>query len=575
MLLLIASFFAGVLTSLAPCILPLLPVIVGSSVVGGSTKAQAKWKPYVITLSLVVSVIVFTLLLKVSSALIGVDPSVWLYISGGIVILLGINLYFPNLWVRISLLLGFELSSNKLLGRATKRSGLSGAILTGVALGPVFSSCSPVYALVLATVLPVNLAFGLVYMIAYALGLGLALLVIALVGRKLIVKLKWAVNPNGVFHKVLAIILIVVGLMIVTGYDKKFQTWVAPYLPFDVSSIEQGLIPSSDNSKVTDSGDGKKTFNVTPYNAPELTGINSWINSDPTTIAALKGKVVLIDFWTYSCINCQRTQPYLNTWYDKYQKDGLVIIGVHAPEFAFEKVPANVAQGVKDANIKYPVALDNDFATWNAYKNKFWPAKYLIDKDGQVRFTHFGEGEYDKTEEVIQSLLRETGKKVDYLIDTKKDTVATQHGQSPETYLGYERASRFVNADQFEADKTVDYTLENNLSEHTWSLGGQWQINSLQAVSKSSNSKLRYTFSAKEVYLVMEGPSDRPVTITLNGVPVTANSNGGSDVDSNGKIHLNGARLYKLIKLPAFTRNQQLELSIPSGVSVNAFTFGG
>jgi cytochrome c biogenesis protein CcdA/thiol-disulfide isomerase/thioredoxin len=576
MFLLVASFFAGVLTSLAPCILPLLPVVVGSSVAGGANKKKDRWKPYIISFSLAISVILFTLLLKVSTVLIGIDPSVWLYISGGIVILLGINLYFPNLWVQISSRIGFEIGSNKLLGKAARRSGFGGAILTGAALGPVFSSCSPVYALVLATVLPVNLALGLVYMTAYALGLGLALLAIALAGRKVIAKLKWAVNPSGVFHKILAIILVLVGLMIITGYDKKFQTWVAPYLPFDVSNIEQQLLPSGQNTATSTTPDGSKTtFNVRPYDAPELTGLSDWINSNPTTLAALKGKVVLIDFWTYSCINCQRTQPYLNAWYDKYQKDGFVIIGVHAPEFAFEKVPANVRQGVKDAGIKYPVALDNDFATWNAYKNQFWPAKYLIDKEGQVRFTHFGEGEYDKTEEAIQTLLKETGKTISASVNKDNGTAPVNDGQSPETYVGYKRAERFANNDQFQADKTVNYSLANNLPEHGWSLGGEWQINGLQAVSKSDTSKLRYNFSAKEVYLVMGGPTDRPVTLTLNGKPVTASNSGGSDVDANGQIHLNGARLYKLIKLPDLARNQQLELNIPNGVSVNAFTFGG
>lgn len=573
MLLLLASFLAGVLTSLAPCILPLLPVIVGSSAVG-SNKKHSKWKPYVIALSLAVSVVLFTLLLKVSSLLIGIDPSVWLYISGGIVILIGINMFFPSLWIRISVALGFELGSNKLLGKALDRSGFGGAILTGAALGPVFSSCSPVYALILATVLPVNLGLGIVYTLSYALGLGLALLGISLLGRNLITKLKWALNPNGVFQKVLAIILVVVGLMIITGFDKKFQTWVAPYLPFDTTQLEGALLPANNTQVQLDSNNPKTTFNIQPYEAPELQGIADWINTDPLTLAKLKGKVVLIDFWTYSCINCQRTQPYLNKWYDSYEKDGFVIIGVHAPEFAFEKVTNNVKKAVKDEGIRYPVALDNDFATWTAYNNQYWPAKYLIDKDGQIRYTHFGEGDYDKTEQAIQTLLKESGKTIDTKIDKDANRVSSSSGQTSETYLGYGRAERFENSAQFKAEEVARYTTASTVRSNYWSLGGDWQINSSQSIAKGKDSHLTLNFAAKEVYLVMDGPSEKPVTLTLNGTKITAQSNGGSDVDADGQIHIDGARLYKLVKLPSAKSNQKLDIQIPEGVTVNAFTFG-
>jgi cytochrome c biogenesis protein CcdA/thiol-disulfide isomerase/thioredoxin len=574
MFLLLASFLAGVLTSLAPCILPLLPVIIGSSVINSKDIHKNRWKPYVIALSLAISVIIFTLLLKVSSLFIGIDPSVWLYISGGIVILIGINMFFPMLWTRVSIAIGLEVGSNKLLSKALHRTGFGGAILTGAALGPVFSSCSPVYALVLATVLPVNLALGIIYILAYTLGLGLALLAISLVGRRLITKLKWAVNPNGIFQKVLAIILVVVGLMIITGYDKKFQTWVAPYLPFDTTIVEQSLLPKNSGSNTTPLLT-KKSFNVVPYTAPELTGIVDWVNSDPQTLTSLRGKVVLIDFWTYSCINCQRTQPYLNKWYDTYQKDGFIIIGVHAPEFAFEKVKSNVKNAVIDEGIKYPVALDNNFSTWNAYSNQYWPAKYLIDKDGQVRYTHFGEGDYDQTEIAIQTLLQESGKSINGTVNNTASSAAMAPGQTPETYLGYSRGERFQNSNQFKADLSVSYTLSKQTNADNWSLGGQWQINSQQAVASGHDSHLSFNFSAKEVYLVMDGPSDIPITLTLNGNPVTATSNGGSDVDANGQVHLGGARLYKIISLPHFASNQMLDISVPSGVSVNAFTFGG
>lgn len=576
MFLLFASFLAGILTSLAPCILPLLPVIVGSSIVKSKDNKIDRLKPYIIAISLAVSVVLFTLLLKVSSVLIGVDPSVWLYISGGIVILLGINLLFPSLWVRFNLLIGLEKNSNQFLARASKHRGLLGAILTGAALGPVFSSCSPVYALVLATILPVHVAIGLIYIIAYAIGLGLALLAIALAGRKLTSKLKWAINPNGIFRQIIGIILIIIGAMVLTGSIQKFQVWSAQFLPFDETNIEQSLITSNNTHAPSASpATSKKQYNVTPYNAPEITGIANWINSNPLKIASLKGKVVLIDFWTYSCINCQRTQPFLNSWYDKYEKDGLVIIGVHAPEFSFEKVQSNVAKAVADEGIKYPVAMDNDLATWNAYSNQYWPAKYLIDKDGQVRYTQFGEGQYDQTESVIQDLLKGTGKAINQPISANNAPDPVQNGQTPETYLSYNRGERFANSSDFQADKTANYTLAKSLDEHYWSLGGSWQVGAMDTVAKGDTNKLALNFTAKEVYLVMNGPTDQPVTLTVNGEKVTATHDGGDDVDADGNVHLDGARLYKIVNMSTFTHNARLEINLPKGTTINAFTFGG
>ncbi len=577
MFLLIVSFLAGVLTSLAPCVLPLLPVIVGSSLVPGAGTKQDRRKPYIIALSLGLSVILFTLLLKASTALIGIDPHVWLYLSGGIVVVLGLSMLFPNLWVRASAAVGFEAGTNTFLAKANKRSGLTGQVLTGAALGPVFSSCSPVYALVLATVLPVNLALGLTYIVAYALGLSLALLAIALAGQKLVKHLGWTANPSGWFRRIIAIILIIVGLAVAFGFDKKFQTWAIGHLPFDVTRIEEKLLPKNNGTK-NQNNKGKETtmqgavFNIDePYAAPELRGISQWINSNGENLKDLRGKVVLIDFWTYSCINCQRTQPYLNDWYAKYADKGFVILGIHAPEFAFEKVPANVERAIKEARINYPVGLDNDFSTWKAYENQFWPAKYLIDKDGKVRLTHFGEGNYAETEMAIQQLLKENGAQVTESVKRDGDDAAANRMQSPETYLGYSRAERLANADQFKADETVDYRLSNNLDTHEWSLGGRWQVGTESSRSMADGAKLSFTFSAREVYLVMDGPAGATVNVAVDGM----DKPGGADLDSQNRVTLNGARLYKLVKADSFLQDRTLTLTFPAGVTVNAFTFGG
>lgn len=572
MLVLLLSFLAGSLTALAPCVLPLLPVILGGSL---DPSDQDKKRPYIIVGSLVVSLILFTILLKASAVLIGVDPRVWSIGAGVLVILLGFFMLFPEAWAQIIGRLGIESGSQKLLGKAFQnKSKTTGAILTGAALGPVFSSCSPTYAWVIATVLPANAALGVVYLAAYSVGLAVALLAVALFGRKLLASVKWASNPHGWFQRGIAILFVIVGLFVATGWDKKVQTWLVDKDVLNLIQLEQKLVPTNKNKKGVTVEDNE-LFNVAAYKAPELTGTQEWFNSRPLKLADLKGKVVLIDFWTYSCINCIRTLPYLQAWYDAYKDDGFVIIGVHAPEFMFEKVPANVARAIKDYKLTYPIVQDNDLATWQAFSNQYWPAHYLIDKDGKVRREHFGEGEYDQTEKAIRALLAENGGPVTDDMTVKGPVqVPVAQGQSPETYLGYERGANFANAKEFAADKEQNYTLQD-VDTNEWSLGGTWKIGAMDTEAIGERNTLRYKFSAKEVYLVMDGPKDATVSLTVNGKAVTSTHNGGQDVAEGGRVHLDGARLYKLVNMPVFTKDATLDITLPKGATVNAFTFGG
>lgn len=564
------SFVAGLLTAFAPCVLPLLPVILGGSLASGG---RDKKRPYIITASLIVSLVLFTILLKVSSALIGIDPRVWSIGAGILVVALGVFMLLPSIWAKLIAVTGIEHRSLSMLSQANRQkdSTLS-AILTGAALGPVFSSCSPTYAWVLATVLPSDTTAGIIYLTIYCIGVATALLAIALLGQKLLQKAHFATNPNGWFQRIIAILFILVGIFVATGWDKNVQTWLVDKDPFHLISLEQQLIPDNKKPAVSSgtSKDGKMVYNVAPYAAPEFTGIDSWLNSGPLTLKELRGKVVLIDFWTYSCINCIRTQPYLNAWYDKYHDDNLVIVGVHAPEFAFERVPANVKNAIKEEGIKYPVALDNDFATWQAYDNSYWPAKYLIDKDGRVRYTHFGEGSYDETERVIQELLKESGKSVDTSIEGNISTMEAAAGQTPETYLGYDRAANFANTSQFKPTATIDYSLAQFLGQHEWSLGGKWQVNADESISRQDNAKLAFNISAGEVYLVTDGKKGTKVHVTVEGMAHP----GGADVDSNDDVLLDGPRLYKLVNADGMLHNKRLTLTFSYGVTVNAFTFG-
>lgn len=316
-------------------------------------------------------------------------------------------------------------------------------------------------------------------------------------------------------------------------------------------------------------------FNVPSYKAPELTGTQEWFNSEPLKLADLKGKVVLIDFWTYSCINCIRTLPYVQAWYEAYKDSGFVVIGVHAPEFPFEKRAENVARAIKDYKLTYPVVQDNDLATWTAFTNHYWPAHYLIDKDGRVRREHFGEGEYDETEKAIRALLAEAGGQMNDDMTVKKPVqVPVTPDQTPETYLGYDRGRNFANASEFVADQANEYTLVDELDDNQWSLGGAWRIRATDSLAEGDRSVLRIKFSAKEVYLVLDGPEGATITMTVDGKAVTDSRNGGADVGEAGRVRIDGARLYRLVNMPTFTKGAILDITVPKGVTVNAFTFG-
>lgn len=551
----VLSLFAGVISVLAPCVLPFLPVIVG-----GSLGARSRLRPYLISLGLVVSLLLFTLLLKVSSLAIGIDPRFWQIASGVLVIILGIFMLFPDLWTKISIALRLNAGSHKLLSRAQNSgNGAVSAVLTGAALGPVFSSCSPVYAWVIATILPVQPFEGFLYISAYCIGMAGALLVISLAGRKLISKLGWASNPKGWFQRIIAILFIAVGVFVATGLDKKVQAWTVDHLPL-ISDIEHQLIPDGGGQSAA----GSQQNPGTGPDAPEFRGIAEWINSDPLTLESLRGKVVLVDFWTYSCINCIRTQPYLNAWYDRYHDQGFEIIGVHAPEFAFEKDPSNVQRAVTDAAIKYPVALDNDFKTWAAYKNRYWPAKYLIDQNGKVVWTHFGEGDYDEAEAQIRQLLGDTGEKSAAVTGA---ATASPH-QSPETYLGTNRARGFVGKPLLR-DGVTYYTTGAVTDTNTWSLQGQWQVDGESVTAVAAGASLTYKFAGKEMFLVMSGPAGATVEVTVNG----EKRHLGVDAP-NGTAQVEEARLYKLVKFDELQSGAEVKLTFSEGVKANAFTFG-
>lgn len=572
------SLVAGALSVLAPCVLPFLPIIVGGSVHGAS-----KARPWIITASLIVSLVAFTIVLKATAIAAHLDPAIWTFVSGGLVIVLGVGMLFPGAWTWVSLRLGLNRSSHVLLDKASaQRNRWMQSVLTGAALGPVLTSCSPTYAWVIATVLPASAARGTVLLSLYCVGLAFALLAISLLGRTLINRIRWAAHPNGWFQRSIAVMFLIVGIAIVFGWDQKAERAVEAAAP-GLTRIEQNLLPGpavaggqgAEQPGAQPGGQpaaGGESVLSTNYPAPELRGIEQWLNSAPTHLAELRGKVVLIDFWTYSCVNCQRTQPYLNSWYDTYHEQGLEIIGVHAPEFAFEKNPANVEQAIRDANIRYRVALDNNFSTWNAYNNRYWPAKYLIDPAGNVRYVHFGEGDYEGTEAAITELLGLGAPSAQHT-PSEPGPAPRAYPITAETYLGTDRA-RSVHANPPLHNGPGTYAATAELPADSWTLGGQWSASGQAITATADDAMVELHFRGREVNIVLDGPTGAQVQVQVvdaAGMPVAATP--AKDVRA-GRVTLDGARMYNLVDGTAPVDGARLHLVFPAGVSAHSFTFG-
>ncbi len=580
MLLLFVSFAAGVLTVLAPCTLPLLPVIIGGSVSGGVDRKKA----LTITLALGLSVILFTLILKVSTAFINIPQNVWSYISGTVIVILGLSFIFPRLWEN-SLTAKLSIGSNKLIGEGFRKKSFWGDVLIGAALGPVFSSCSPTYFIVIATVLPAMPLVGMIYLLVYTFGLCIALFVVSLLGQKLMAKLNVASDSRSWFKKVIGILFILVGVAIFFGLDKASQSLLINSGVFDITKVEQKLLDLNNNHQISpkpqqttaSSTASSTTTFLTPAQkaaiyplAPELTGIDGYINTGglPITIGQFKGKkVVLLDIWTYSCINCQRTLPYLKAWYDKYKDQGLEIIGLHTPEFAFEHLLPNVEDAVKKFGLEYPVVLDNEYATWNAYGNQYWPNKYLIDIDGYVVYEHAGEGDYDKEEQAIQKALAErnarlginTSMPTGVVAPSDVTTVDASKLGSPETYFGSNRNEFLANGSKG-VEGEQKFVLPSSAPLNNLLLGGDWYIYPEFAETLGA-TEIEFTYKAKNVYMVGASTAGTDIQIYRDGVLV-----GTKNIKEN--------TLYQIISNDDYNSHTLL-IKIPSaGLDAYTFTFG-
>lgn len=556
--LLIFAFLSGLVTIAAPCIWPLLPIILSSSANGGHRK------PLGITIGIISSFAIFTLTLSYVVSVLPLDLDVLRLVAVGIIAFFGFTLVVPQLNQVVE---GAVSRLSGRLGRLTnqKGSGFASGLITGLALGVVWTPCAgPILATIatLAATQAINFQIVLVT-IAYVIGVGIPLFLFALLGNKIFTKSKSLSKYTGRIQQIFGLIMIAMAFLILTNQDKVIQARLLDAFPqyskFLINlesndTVKSQLDKLRDNKGGFENKEGKLMNSINDTlpklgNAPEFVGIEKWLNSDPLTIKQLKGKVVLIDIWTYTCINCIRTLPYITSWYDKYKDQGFVAIGVHTPEFEFEKKTENVQNAMKQFGIKYPVAQDNNYETWNAYNNHYWPAKYLIDVDGNVRYTHFGEGEYDVTEDNIKKLLTEAGKKVaDENLQLEESTPTGV--KTPETYLGSlrEQSNSYL-------QKSSDWKA---MPEYSESVAG---------------STIDLKFNANKVFLVITSENAGIFDVFLDGYPVETKFS-GKDV-KNGIVEPDSARLYELIDLKGNAGEHKLKLNFQTpGIRVFAFTFG-
>jgi len=547
------AFAAGVITACTPCILPVLPIVLAGG--GGGTKRR----PYAIAAGLVTTFTAFLLAGAWLWGLIGISAKHQIQIGASLLLLLAVTLIVPR---------AGEFVERPFLVLTRRRAGdLGGGFLLGASLGLVFVPCGgPVLAALTANVATDRVGWWIVAIaIAYALGAALPMLAIALGSRRLAERFRERAQT---IRTAGGVLMAAAAVVIYQGWAENLQTKVPGYAHWAQDAIEGTSAARNRLDRL--GGKTKPAFvargqqlasqlgkvPLKDYGAaPDVHDISAWINSRPLSLPGLRGKVVLVDFWTYSCINCLRTLPYLKAWDARYRSKGLVILGVHTPEFAFEHDLGNVRAAVKRLGVRYPVALDNSYGTWKAYANNYWPADYLVDQAGRVRHIHFGEGDYAETERNIRLLL-EAGH-AGQLPQAGRDTDRTPlEIRTPESYLGYLRIGNYMGS-RLRTDRPAAYRFPASLTQDSYAYAGTWKVEGERIIA-GDNARLRLNFTARTVHLVLTGRG--LVTVKLNGKP-------------QATVRVNGDRLYTLVTQKR-AADGLLELRFTRGLAAYAFTFG-
>jgi cytochrome c biogenesis protein CcdA/thiol-disulfide isomerase/thioredoxin len=590
MILFVLAFLGGILTIISPCILPVLPFVF----------ARAD-RPFARSGLPLLAGMAATFAAFAAIATVGGGWVVRANEYGRIAALIllsvfGLTLLWPalaDLIARPFVRLGSRLSQPS---GADSDPGVFRSLLLGVATGLLWAPCAgPILGLILTgAALQGTSQHSALLLLAYAVGAATSLAVVLLAGGRVFAALKRSLGAEVWIRSILGVAILVGVAAIAFGLDRGLLTRVSLA---STSGLEQSLIDrfhaspqpqGNPQDKPQDKPGSMMMMSATakgaaagPQTLPDLTGAGPWLNSPPLTPDQLKGKVVLIDFWTYSCINCLRSIPYVRAWADKYKANGLVVIGVHTPEFAFEKDLDNVKRAVSDLKITYPVALDNDYKIWRAFSNSYWPADYLVDATGRIRHHHFGEGKYAETEQQIQDLLKERDGQLTVtglvkVAATGAEAPPDSDVESPETYVGYDRADSFMSPGGLKQDVAQVYVAPKHLELNQWGFTGNWTDHAQVASLDSSRGKIVYRFHARDVHLVL-GPAvnGKPIRFRVKIDGKAPGDNHGVDTDAAGDGKITDHRLYQLIrqKDPIEDRTFEIEFLDP-GAQVFAFTFG-
>ena len=574
------ALLAGAGTALSPCVLPVLPAMLSASGVGGRRRPLG----VVLGLSVTFAVTIIGISKVVDGVGLGADPL--RAIAVVVLLAFGAALVFPKLATRLEA----PLAGLSRFGPRSRGDGFLSGLVVGAALGLVYTPCAGP---ILAAVISVGAATGrsVAVALAYTAGSAAVLFALALGGHKLFDRVRRA-GRGPALQRVLGVIMLVTALAIVSNEDVTFDQWVAAHIA-DVN-ITHGLetsgtvtgrlheitghgakfVASTAQAGVTAADPAAASAYPDLGTAPPFTDTQQWFNTPghrPLTLAGLRGRVVLVDFWTYTCINCIRTLPYLEAWDAKYRSAGLTIVGVETPEFAFEHEASNVSDAISRFGIRYPVAQDNNYGTWNAYANEYWPADYLIDASGQVRYTSFGEGDYGKTEAAIRALLTAAGHATPATMAQPRNVVVPSDAATPETYLGTARAQGWIDGEPQGGTHTY-LPPTGSLPVNDFALGGTWNIGA-QPATAVADASIDTEFVAKNVYLVLSsaGGTPRQIQVYLDGRPIPA-ADAGADVHG-GIATVTGQRLYTLVTLPS-DQTHRLTLRLTPGITGYAFTFG-
>jgi len=578
MLLYALAFAGGILTIVSPCILPVLPFVFSRADQPFRRSGLPLLAGMAATFALVAAVATFAGAWIVRANQLGRIVAIVIFA------VLGLTLVFPSLAEILSR--PFVRVGASAQNRSGAEPSVAQSLILGVSTGLLWAPCAgPILGLILTGAAVEGASAQTVFLLlSFAAGASLSLAVALLAGNRVFALMKRSLGAEEWIRRGLGIAVLAGVIAIAFGWDTGILRRVS--LAGGTSGFEQRLV---DHLHPVAFARGSETLAAVEKvqldeegRFPGLDGAVAWLNSPPLTTAGLRGKVVLIDFWTYSCINCLRAVLYVEAWAEKYKNDGLVVIGVHTPEFAFEKDQGNIAKAVRDLKITYPIAIDSNYGIWKAFNNEYWPAHYFIDAQGTIRYHHFGEGEYDKSEEVIQELLKQKDAtlKVAGLVQVSGSgaTAApdTDDIQSPETYIGYERQENYVSPEKILRDAEASYSAPGRMDVNNWGLAGKWIVGGEHAALVSAPGKIVFRFHARDLHLVLgPGKDGMPIRfrVPVDGAPPAQDH--GADTNASGEGTVTGYRLYQLIRQKGKVEDRTFEIQfLDSGVQAYAFTFG-